>query len=343
MCEAVALRLLHLTHVLIPNIRYRAAVDGLSAESVCRNPNPWGSLMGGLDALRAAKHRSDSVTVAKSTEKACSYAKESVEWASQRRDDDVARASYAAKYPLHAAVAANNITEVKSLIENHAVDVNAVDDKQLTPLQYGLDCDALERGVAEGYCGARITQSTADYLVNKGANVRLDFAVRGEVQCGFTLLHYAASRGSTDLVKLLLKARADPNAVWVHKDGEGQIVEKEGSYTPLVLAAQCVSCKVRYGSFPTADTCEVLLKAGANPVIPGSGKPATFAFTLPEHLQVLVSELQRCNKVGACTAAAADAVAHRFEQAEFHWAGRTVPAYDRARCWHVVWKAVNKP
>jgi hypothetical protein len=301
-------------------------------------------LKGGLDALLAAKQRNVSTQQRKAernTSRACIAARESYEWATQLRDDDAARASYAAKYPLHAAVAANNISEVKSLIETHSVDVNAVDDKNLTSLQYGLDCDALERGIAGGYCGARINQQTAEYLVRKGANLRLDFAVRGELQRGFTLLHYAVSRGSTDLVKLLLKAGADPNAVWVHTGGEGQVVEKEGSYTPLTVAAQCISCAVRFGSFPKADTCEALLDAGATPTLPGSDKPATYAFTLPEHLPGLVSELQKCNKVRACSAAEADAVARRFEQAEFHWAGRAVPAYDRARCWHVVWKVLN--
>jgi ankyrin repeat protein len=207
-------------------------------------PNPGGSLKGGLDALLAAKQRNVSTQQRKAernTSRACIAARESYEWATQLRDDDAARASYAAKYPLHAAVAANNISEVKSLIETHSVDVNAVDDKNLTSLQYGLDCDALERGIAGGYCGARINQQTAEYLVRKGANLRLDFAVRGELQRGFTLLHYAVSRGSTDLVKLLLKAGADPNAVWVHTGGEGQVVEKEGSYTPLTVAAQCIS------------------------------------------------------------------------------------------------------
>ena len=239
----------------------------------------------------------------------CETAKEDYEAAVRARAEAEADATYAKKYPLHVAVAANDLPRVKALIESGSHNVNEKDDRGLTPLQVGFDCNK-----TDSYCWPRIKATTADYLVSKGADVKLDFVPRGQVVPGYTLLHKAAFHGPSSLVKAILKGGADPNAIW-YDDIDG----KKFPVTPLTRAAYCDFKR----STNDPGTFKALLAAGAKPYLPGTQKPATYAFSVP-------AEAEKCNAIGACTPAEVDAVMKAF----------TLGYCPEA--WRVVWNAVNK-
>ncbi|WIA36962.1 hypothetical protein OEZ86_008199 [Tetradesmus obliquus] len=134
---------------------------------------------------------------------------------------------YARAYPLHGAVAANNLTAVTALLASGKFDVNGRDYRGLTPLQAGMAC---EKSDVDCWTPVEPVEiAVTEYLVSKGADVRLDVYLGS----GYTLLHKAAFRGLTRLVKVLLNGGADPNAVYYAADDK----QRKDPQTPLTRAA----------------------------------------------------------------------------------------------------------
>jgi len=90
------------------------------------------------------------------------------------------------------AVANNDLTSVKKLVEDDHVDINFLGDKGYSPLH-----------------GASINGYTpiVTFLLEKGADTELQ-----STDGGFTALHFAATEGHLDVVRLLLNAKANPNS-----------------------------------------------------------------------------------------------------------------------------------
>jgi ankyrin repeat protein len=105
--------------------------------------------------------------------------------------------------------------------------------------------------------------ATVRKLVQQGVSVNI---AQGD---GMTALHWAASKGNAEMASLLLRARANVNAV-----------TRIGAYTPLHVASEV-------GSAPVV---QALLKAGADP------KAATTTGVTPLHLAAMAGS------VGAITA-----------------------------------------
>ena len=107
--------------------------------------------------------------------------------------------------PIHEAIQRKDMTELKRLIEQ-GVDINTVDGRGRTPLYWAS---------LMGYT------DVAKYLLAKGANIQKGASWKDNEQP----LHVAATHGYFELVDLLLKNGADPNAeTWSHQ-------------TPLQMAA----------------------------------------------------------------------------------------------------------
>jgi ankyrin repeat protein/beta-lactamase regulating signal transducer with metallopeptidase domain len=132
---------------------------------------------------------------------------------------------------LHKAVADRNIELVRRLLAEGA-DVNAKNQRDMTPLEWGLFRDSLTKEVAELLIenGADVNvqgddgwtplhsaidagpkEDIVEVLVRKGADVNLT------TKEGETPLHYAVKMGDIDIVKLLLDKGAEFNV----KDQDG--------------------------------------------------------------------------------------------------------------------------
>uniref|UniRef100_A0A383WDI0 Uncharacterized protein n=1 Tax=Tetradesmus obliquus TaxID=3088 RepID=A0A383WDI0_TETOB len=216
---------------------------------------------------------------------------------------------YARAYPLHRAVAANNLTAVTALLASGKFDVNGRDYRGLTPLQAGMAC---EKSDVDCWTPVEPVEiAVAEYLVSKGADVRLDVYPGS----GYTLLHKAAFRGLTRLVKVLLKGGADPNAVYYAEDDK----QRKDPQTPLTRAAshcsvdEAVRDSLRLhhgideselnslegaGPDSTNGTITALLDAGAKLLPFGKERPLISLFSTP-------ASAKKCVKIGACTEAQA--------------------------------------
>jgi hypothetical protein len=169
------------------------------------------------------------------------------------------------------------------LLSSGKVDVNSKDDKGRTPLQAGMAC-----ADADYWCWPQIQPDVAEYLVSKGANVRLDVYPGS----GYTLLHKAAFHGLTRLVQALLKGGADPN---YDKDDK----EHKDPQTPLTRAGSCDlrrSTNDGRQADSTKGTIQALLDAGAKLMPFGKDRPLTSFFSAP-------GRAGKCVKIGACTEA----------------------------------------
>jgi ankyrin repeat protein len=224
----------------------------------------------------------------------CEKAREGVKGELQRRAEEAEEQQYKEKYPLHIAVAANDLATVKKLLENGKYDVNGKDDRGLTALQVAMTCDIKRSGWT---CWPRIEDNMAEYLISKGAKVNLMAPVSGADQITkgtYTLLHEAAFRGLTTLVKLFIKAGADVNAVYYSP-------ARQQEFTPLGSAARC-DFRLSTGDGPGADstnsTIKALLDAGANPLPFGPNKPTTA--NMSSHLGGDRLSKECSTKVGAC-------------------------------------------
>ncbi len=129
--------------------------------------------------------------------------------------------------PLHAA-AENGHTEVSELlVTKYKANINATNNQGESPLNLALWNER---------------KATAVMLIKKGADV--NFTSKGFLpsQGNWTPLHYAAEKGYTDIVELLLKKGANPN-IKTNKDGK----------TPLSIAResgnrQIIELLIRYGA-----------------------------------------------------------------------------------------------
>ncbi len=137
--------------------------------------------------------------------------------------------------PLHIAAARADDSLAGLLLTNRA-DVNALDDQGLTPLHV-----AAERG----------SLAVAALLLAHSADVNAKKSVPS--QMGATPLVYAVNANQKDMVTLLLKDRADPNAPF---DSTGAFPVPQGkNFTPLLIAT--------HRGF--ADVVDLLLASGADP------------------------------------------------------------------------------
>ena len=154
---------------------------------------------------------------------------------------------------LFSAVAIDNLRDVRRLIQDGMVDPNATDAKGDTVLIVAIRNDArrvseyliandkvdLERTDAPQETALMIAafrnqKDLVENLIARGAEVN---------RIGWTALHYAASVGSIDIVKILLEHSAYIDA------------ESPNKTTPLMMAAR--------GDH--AGVCRVLIDEGADP------------------------------------------------------------------------------
>ncbi|WIA16748.1 hypothetical protein OEZ85_013402 [Tetradesmus obliquus] len=183
---------------------------------------------------------------------ACKQADQFLKSELNRREEAAEKQRYALAYPLHVAVAADNLTAVKAALASGKIDVNSKNDKGLTPLQVGMGCK--ER---DWQCWPQMGPEVAEFLVSKGANVKLDV----HPGSGYSLLCKAAFHGLTRLVRALLKGGADPNAVCYDEDDK----QRKDPQTPLTKAAACdfrLSTNDGTGPDSTNGTVQALLDAG---------------------------------------------------------------------------------
>ncbi len=156
---------------------------------------------------------------------------------------------------LFAAVAIDNLRDVRRLIQDGVVDPNATDAKGDTVLIAAIRNDAhrvseyliahrkvdIERTDAANETALMIAawrnqREVAEKLIARSAEVN---------RVGWTALHYAAAIGSVDIVKLLLEHSAYIDA------------ESPNKTTPLMMAAR--------GDH--ADVCGLLIDEGADPTL----------------------------------------------------------------------------
>lgn len=228
----------------------------------------------------------------------------------EKRAEAEAAAAYARKFPLHVAVADNNLPVIRSLIESGKARPDDKDDKGLTPLQVGMQCRNWR------HCFPRIKGRVAQYLLSKGANARQDMG--DAYPPGYSLLHRASGFYMTVLVEALIKAGADPNAARLDKKDNKTLL------TPLMEAAECPFGLPNYDT----DTFKALLDAGAQPYVPNTRQPITELFY--DGGVVDNETLKRCNVVGGqCSEEEVAKLAQQFD-----------------RCgggWELVWRALNRP
>ncbi len=156
---------------------------------------------------------------------------------------------------LFGAVAIDNLRDVRRLIQDGVVDPNATDAKGDTVLIAAIRNDAqrvtdylignpkvdIERTDAPQETALMIAafrkqKESVEKLIARGAEVN---------RTGWTALHYAASVGSIDIVKILLERSAYIDA------------ESPNKTTPLMMAARGVH----------ADVCRLLIDEGADPTL----------------------------------------------------------------------------
>ena len=156
---------------------------------------------------------------------------------------------------LFSAVSIDNLRDVRRLIQDGVVDPNATDAKGDTALIAAIRNDAhrvtdyliANRGVdVERTDGAqesalmmaawRSQKDVVEKLLARGAQVN---------RTGWTALHYAASIGSVEIIRLLLEHSADIDA------------ESPNKTTPLMMAAR--------GDH--AEACRLLIDEGADPTL----------------------------------------------------------------------------
>lgn len=156
---------------------------------------------------------------------------------------------------LFGAVAIDNLRDVRRLIQDGVVDPNATDVKGDTVLIAAIRNDAqrvteylisnkkvnIERTDAPQETPLMIAawrnqKDTVESLIARGAQVN---------RTGWTALHYAASIGSADIVKVLLEHSAYIDA------------ESPNKTTPLMMAAR--------GDH--ANVCQLLIDEGADPTL----------------------------------------------------------------------------
>ena len=156
---------------------------------------------------------------------------------------------------LFSAVAIDNLRDVRRLIQDGVVDPNAADEKGDTVLIAAIRNDAhrvtdylianqgvdIERtdGSQENalmIAAWRNQKDAVEKLIARGAQVN---------RTGWTALHYAASVGSIEIIKMLLEHSAYIDA------------ESPNKTTPLMMAAR--------GDH--ADACRLLIDEGADPTL----------------------------------------------------------------------------
>ena len=156
---------------------------------------------------------------------------------------------------LFGAAAIDNLRDVRRLIQDGVVDPNAIDAKGDTLLIAAIRNDAhrvsdylignkkvdVERTDAPQETALMIAafrnqKDTVEKLIARGAEVN---------RTGWTALHYAASVGSADIVKILLDHSAYIDA------------ESPNKTTPLMMAARS----------DHADVCRLLIDEGADPTL----------------------------------------------------------------------------
>ena len=156
---------------------------------------------------------------------------------------------------LFGAVAIDNLRDVRRLIQDGVVDPNATDANGDTVLIAAIRNDAhrvteylianrkvdIERTNAPQETALMIAafrnqKDVVEKLIARGAQVN---------RTGWTALHYAASVGSLDIVKLLLDHSAYIDA------------ESPNKTTPLMMAARS----------DHADVCRLLIDEGADPTL----------------------------------------------------------------------------
>jgi ankyrin repeat protein len=200
---------------------------------------------------------------------------------------------YRQKYPLHVAVANNDLATAQQLLASGQYDVNGKDSEGFTPLQLGLSCFPY----GGSNCASNMDAATAAFLIGKGAEARVlspiypDFKTTAD----YTLLHTAAFRGRRDLVDVLLKggALADINLSYYD-------VNVETRLTPLMSAAW--GCYTNYdspfGNISTNGTIKLLLESGADPLPFGTATPP-----LTVMIKIPNQQLRKCGEVvGSCNA-----------------------------------------
>ena len=258
---------------------------------------------------------------------ACEQARDRVKSELQRRADEAGENQYTQKYPLHVAVAANDLATARKLLESKKHDVNEKDNQGLTDLQVAMTCDIKRSGWT---CNPRIEENMAEYLISKGVKVNLKAPVSGasQVKGTYTLLHEAAFRGLTGLVKLFIKAGADVNAVYYSPS-------RQQEYAPLMSAARC-DFRLSMGDNPGADstngTIKALLEAGANPLPFGLSKPSTAVMS--SHLGGEKLSSTCSLKVGACKEAEVKQLVDKWKSSSH--------SGSCPDSWFEIWKAQEK-
>ncbi len=179
------------------------------------------------------------------------------------RSDQLSDAAGDGTTPLHWAVYDGDVARLKRLIASGA-DVNAQNDYGATPLSEAaitgnvevirslLDAGAkVDEANADGQTPLMIIARTsnvaaAEELLKHGAKVGEREAWRDQ-----TALMWAAAEGRPSMVRLLLKAGADPNARSKVNDWPRQVTAEPrmqarpaGGFTPLLYAARkgCAEC-----------------------------------------------------------------------------------------------------
>uniref|UniRef100_A0A383W0Q3 Ankyrin repeat domain-containing protein n=1 Tax=Tetradesmus obliquus TaxID=3088 RepID=A0A383W0Q3_TETOB len=85
-----------------------------------------------------------SMQIKRGKAEACEEAKYALDAELTNRKEAAEQLRYVRAYPLHAAVAANNLAAVTALLASGKINVNSKDDKGLTPLQAGMACRKID-------------------------------------------------------------------------------------------------------------------------------------------------------------------------------------------------------
>ena len=238
---------------------------------------------------------------------------------------DALEASYQKTYPLHVAVATNELATVQQLLASGGHDVNEKDDMGFTPLQVGLSCHPHN---TQG-CGPGMDAATAALLISKGAQTRMLYPIYPDFKTSpdFTVLHTAAFRGHKDLVEVLLKAGASADLNLAYYDDA-----HETRLTPLVSAV--VGCYTAYdspfGKLSINGTIKLLLDSGADPLPFG---PANTP--LSHMIKIPIVQLRKCGEnVGSCNAEEVKKLVQEWKSLKGLEINRSCPD-----SWFRVWEA----
>jgi len=246
----------------------------------------------------------------------------------KRGEEDVLLASYQKTYPLHVAVATNDLATVQQLLASGGHGVNEKDDMGFTPLQVGLSCYPHN---SQG-CGPGMDAATAAFLISKGAQARVLEPMYPDLNTttNFTVLHTAAFRGHRDLVEVLLKGGASADINLAYYDDAQQT-----RLTPLMDAV--VGCYNAYdspfGNISTNGTIKLLLDSGADPLPFGPGDTP-----LSHMIKIPIVQLRKCGEnVGTCNAEEVKRLVQEWESLKGLDLNRSCPD-----AWFRVWEAQEK-